>query len=822
MRSVAPLRRLALLAFVWLFAVAPSGGLGCSGEPARPLSEAASALRLRFPDQAAAVLERDEDFVEAGERFVVRAPAQAGTWRRLQVELPRDGGGVIRFRTAGGFEARVRALGMEGEGALAEQAVVYRRTGGISFWSAVPGGVEEWLLLDAGVARGAVAAWEIDGASTRQRGDAVEVVDDRGAARLRVTAPIAYASGGREVKTRLEAQGTRIALSVDGGGDAVLVDPEWVSVDSMSVARYAHTATVLEDGRVLVAGGYDEGVALASAEVYDPVTGAWTATLGGMSAPRAGHTATPLGNGTVLVAGGYNGAYLDTAEIYTEATNTWVLVGDFMNSARGYHTATLLVDGKVLVAGGASNGVVLNSSELYDPGDQSWTQTVNAMSTPRNVHTATLLADGRVLVAGGADDMGAVVSSAVVFDPSDESWTSVDMMGFPREYHTATLLDSGDVLVVGGDDGASVLASAELYDGAGWTPAVMMDGPRGAHTATLLGNGDVLVTGGIDGAFVPLASAALYTPPPVDAWTPVQSAMSTARNLHTAALLASGEVLVVGGLDDTGASLASAELYTLPVGDPCAAADDCQTGSCVDGVCCDAPCDGDCSACSAAAKGSGVDGECGLAAVGNACGDAATCTGTVVSGAGACNAEGTCELVPMQDCSPFACVDGACLTTCATEAECATPNDCQQVSCDMESQTCALFQKLDNTPCPGGVCIAGGCFLGSSANSTGSGGAGGGGGGGGGAGMSGSGATTTGAGATTGANGDGSEGDPRFHGGACGVARGAESPASSTAPRGLWIVVGLLVAWRSRRRARRSCDAPPGPPELEYHRRSTS
>lgn len=825
MRSAAPLHRFALFALVLLLTFAPSGGLGCSGEPASPPVEAASTLRLRFPDQAAKVLEQNQAFVGTEEGFMVRASAGAGAWRHVEVELPRDGGGTIRLRTGGGFEARVRALGMEGEGALAEQAVAYRRAGGISFWTAVPGGVEEWLHLDAGVARGSVAAWEIEGAEVRQRGDAVEVIDGDGVARLRVTAPIAYAAGGREVKTRLEGRGTRIELSVDAGGEEVLVDPEWVTADSMNTARYTHTATLLNDGtgRVLVAGGYDNAFSpVDTVELYDPEMNTWTDGPA-MTAVRAGHTATLLDDGRVLVTGGFDlNDYLDSAEIYSPTTNDWTPAPP-MGSTRGYHTATPLAGGQVLVAGGTGTGnVVLASAELYDSTMGDWMDTA-PMGAARNLHTATPLTDGRVLVTGGV--AAAALNSAEIYDPVASSWitTVPPPMSQARASHTATPIAGDRVLVAGGDDAIMGLNSAELYDVQNntWSAAPPMGSSRTAHSATLLVDGTVLVAGGADAMFSPLDSAELYDAQD-SSWTPVPTVMSAVRYQHTATRLAGGQVLIAGGF--AASPLASAELYILPAGSPCTAPGACESGFCVNEVCCDMACTGACMACSVM-NGAPADGTCGPAAAGTVCGGAASCNGGTVTSAELCDVNGTCQPAVTEGCGDYACADGACLTACESVAQCAAPGVCQEVSCNSTLAECALFQKLDNTPCPGGICIAGGCFTESSSNSSGGGSGMGGSGGEGGAGMSGSGSTTTGAGVVAGGNADGSDGEPQFHGGGCAVGRGP-------APRALWLGLGLLVAFARRRhgkaaprapRARsgggapsrgRSCDARPGSPEL--------
>jgi N-acetylneuraminic acid mutarotase len=149
----------------------------------------------------------------------------------------------------------------------------------------------------------------------------------------------------------------------------------WTSTGSMAVARRSHTATLLPDGRVVVAGGEGLGGArLASAELYDPASGTWSAA-DSMATGRFLHTATLLPHGRVLVAGGITSAgpgtdlIIDTAEIYRahrHGTGDWRLT-DSLNEPRALHAATALPSGDVLVVGGVQSGVVLASAELFRP-----------------------------------------------------------------------------------------------------------------------------------------------------------------------------------------------------------------------------------------------------------------------------------------------------------------------------------------------------------------------------------------------------------------------------------------------------------------------
>jgi N-acetylneuraminic acid mutarotase len=347
----------------------------------------------------------------------------------------------------------------------------------------------------------------------------------------------------------------------------------WSYTGDLNTSRYLHTATLLPDGTVLVAGGSNATGVLDSAELYDPDTGMWSIT-GSLNVARSVHTATVLQDGKVLVAGGITGSVSgefasNTAELYDPASRTWSLTGN-LNVGRDWHTATLLHNGKVLVAGGASgmNNPITNTAELYDPATGIWS-TARALNMTRFLHTATLLQNGKVLIAGGCSDGDCefAPNSAELYDPNLADWSPADSPKVGRESHTATLLPNGKVLVAGGAlEGIDDLDTTELYNPAKgrWSLTGSL-APIYNHTATLLANGKVLVAGGFR-LFVPRSdntrdNADIYDPATGN-WKRT-ARLNGPRLHHTATLLSNGKVLVVGGNDSrfNNSFLRSAELY---------------------------------------------------------------------------------------------------------------------------------------------------------------------------------------------------------------------------------------------------------------------
>jgi N-acetylneuraminic acid mutarotase len=333
------------------------------------------------------------------------------------------------------------------------------------------------------------------------------------------------------------------------------------SIRNMNTRRAAHTATLLPDGKVLVAGGFDDGTSSASTEIFDSAKQLFT-TAANMSVARSGHTGTLLSNGKVLIAGGYNGNYLATAELYDPATNTFTPT-HAMTSARSGHVATVLPNGKILLAGGVGTGwTFLSSAEIYDPATNTFAATGDMMAA-RESHTATLLANGKVLIAGGHRGRRpslTIYSSAELYDPASGRFTAAADMTRIRHKHEAVSLADGRVLILGGSDerdGQPAYTSTEIYDPAANTfrATGSMNSPRYKlqGTAVLLSDGKVLVAGG--------ASRAEVFDPARNTFSYAAGNLETPRLFATATRLRNGQVLITGGYHGNSVVSANAWIY---------------------------------------------------------------------------------------------------------------------------------------------------------------------------------------------------------------------------------------------------------------------
>jgi hypothetical protein len=342
----------------------------------------------------------------------------------------------------------------------------------------------------------------------------------------------------------------------------------FASTSSMKTPRYSHTATLLRNGQVYVAGGDSlnnfEVVAIADqTELFNPATGAFQ--LGG-NVSREFHTATLLQNGDVLFTGGITGETASGSWILApnaellKAESTSLQPTGNMSVGRYSHTATLLPDGRVLVTGGVAQSeakiVPTETAEIYDPISGAFTKVGN-MGRARAFHSATLLLTGKVLITGAGSD-------AELFDPATNSFTpagSFAPAGGTSNVYAAALLADGRVLVTNGPT-----APSQIYDPATgqFTPTGTMATWRANYTATLLSDGTVLIAGGYTAPSTPgtsgvvaVTSTEIYNPAS-GSFNPGPT-MHQGRYQHTATLLPDGSVLFVGGIGN--ATLTSAEIY---------------------------------------------------------------------------------------------------------------------------------------------------------------------------------------------------------------------------------------------------------------------
>lgn len=362
----------------------------------------------------------------------------------------------------------------------------------------------------------------------------------------------------------IDEAGVGYALTASSGALSETTEPfdvfgrgQWTTTGSMAGPRRDHTATLLDDGTVLVVGGtasgaeiydpatgsfapttsapvfshgqrmtatkLDDGTVLLvggtlqprAGEIYDPVAGTFDSTATRTNAPRVVHTATKLPDGRVLLAAGKDpsGPSHALAEIFDPASGSYTAIGD-LNEDRSSHAAVLLSDGRVLVVGGQQTtspgfAISLATAELHQ--GTTFSLAGDALARARTSPLVALLNDGRVLVGGGLS-----TEAPELFDPVTDTFEDTGDLAVPHSRGTATRLENGVVLVAGGftDVGPVVTDQAELYytRTAEFVPGASMTVTRQQHTATRLTDGRVLVVGGFDGSSG-VSSAEIYTPP---------------------------------------------------------------------------------------------------------------------------------------------------------------------------------------------------------------------------------------------------------------------------------------------------------------------
>lgn len=448
-----------------------------------------------------------------------------------------------------------------------------------------------------------------------------------------------------------------VVVRWDGAGLAypVLVDPVWESADDFVEARtqaaYAELTPGAPASQVLFTGGFASGqvgaTALKSAEIYFPLERAFAKTAD-MTGKRGAHTATLLDDGTVLVAGGLPDTgvvpqptdALTTMERYDVGTGTFAAVPIALNPGRALHTATLLTDGSVLFAGGTTIlGQPTISAVRFDPIGPGFTA-LQPMVTSRAAHTASLLRNGKVLLTGGFVQAQSALLSAELFEPAFNTFAAITPVGAgsktqmakARAFHVATQVDCRTILISGGTNkqsGGVIEATGELYlddenptgdadcpavptaTVRGFSPTVLaMTAARSRHTATRIPTGDVVLVGGTNGV-ADLSSTEIFKLLPTPAFAPhVDLGVGNERRDHAAILVNAGAtvgaghtVLVAGGTQGTTA-LPTALVLAKNLGEPCSIDAECESGFCPagDGLCCNTACGAECYSCTAATQ----------------------------------------------------------------------------------------------------------------------------------------------------------------------------------------------------------------------------
>ncbi|HMR06617.1 MAG TPA: kelch repeat-containing protein, partial [Polyangiaceae bacterium] len=628
-----------------------------------------------------------------------------------------------------------------------------------TYLGAAPGGGDIVLRVDAsGVEDHVVLHQRGEGLLTYQVGltqvsglrlvdSTLELLDAGGAPRLRVSPPYVVDAKGERHPASLSVRGCAVdtspvapfdrATTAPGASSCrlivawdpalaypVLVDPAWSTTAGPGVGhKTEHASAVMADGRLLIAGWGS-----TQAQIYS--SGAWAVT-GSMASSRTAPTATLLNTGLVLVAGGGTA----TAERYNPLSGTFSSAGT-MSASRSGHRAVALNDNSVLITGGDASG----TTQRYVPSTNGWLTPPGNLGSSRAGHAATLLADGRVLVTGGNSSP----KSTRLFSLAG-GWVAGPNMTIDRQNHVAARLSNDRVLVTGGEDvpnGPGAIADSEQYDPAtnSFTAAAPLPAAQRQAVGVPFGNRSKLyVIGGRGNGAGAVSSTWIYSAS-TNSWVN-GSAMQRSRFLHTADLLPTGQILIVGGTSGA-ETLPPAEIQCVDVGCACTGTGvgSCLVGSCVDGVCCNTSCTGTCQACSAAKKGSGANDVCGpisdgadpdsecAAQAASTCGTIGSCNGagacrlhpaatectaascfssTIAQPAASCDGSGTCNAPATVSCqSGYACTAGMCNTSCATAAECDVGFVCTGGQCVKKAngEACSA-----GTECTTGFCVDGVC-----------------------------------------------------------------------------------------------------------------
>jgi hypothetical protein len=569
------------------------------------------------------------------------------------------------------------------------------------------GSVEELRVLHDDSAP-SVARWRIATgpavASMRAREGRIELLDASGYVHLG-TAPI-YALDARGVRrdAALKVDGDIVEASIDVGGLAypIVLDPAWTTMATMAEARHFHASENLSGGRVLVMGGNSSaaGMPISSAEIYDAKTNTWSAT-GSLTVPRVQFKTAIVKSGTaagklVVVSGG-----LTSAEWYDPIAGTFKALAPMKATKQSLQLMS--VTSFIVAIGGAS-------AERWNSYGDTWDPLPAPTGAPASL-LAVAMNDNRILIVHGMKDYVTqdCLDTVEILDPLASTIAPAAKLPTKRCVGSLTLLPSGKVLAAGGTIRDVAYPEMEVYDPAtdSWSKVAPKPAYKGGFKSALLGSGKVLFFGGYVSDPTNVVSE-IYDPIK-DTWG-VQVPWTTARILTGVSTLTNGGVLVTGGISmSTSSKLA--EVFD-EGGNKCTKAEDCGSRLCVDGVCCDRACDGQCEACDVAGSvgtcatitgaphGSRTpcDGGGGDACKAKTCDGkdnktcaglppatvdckAATCADGAFTAAAKCDGKGTCAVPMAQGCGDYQCSATGCLNACESAADCKKGLVCKSRAC---------------------------------------------------------------------------------------------------------------------------------------------
>ncbi len=745
------------------------------------------------------------------ERFTI---ASTGAWTRLprttvNAALPARADGATRIASGVAPDAwiEISPLGLEPKpGVPVDGALVFRDAARSTDVVEVvePGRVEELRVLRGPDAL-STARYQVRRsdaiASLRVREGVVEAIDRDGVVRLATEPAFAVDANGarRALDVWLEDAGDTLVARLDPKGLAypIAVDPTWTAIPAPAGDHDGGSGVaVTASGKVVFVGGFTND----DVSVFDPATKTFT-TAAAMGANRGAPAVFAFGD-KVLAAGGSSVpvAVLASSEIFDLATGAWS-PGPAMSVTRRSMASVPLEAGRLLVVGGATTDATrLSTAEIFDAASSTWAS-AGTFSEPRVNPFAVRLNDGRVLIGGGRfrQSPAPTASTTAELWSGGTTWTATGSMGTPRENAAAVVLPSGKVLVhggmlappfTGGGTPTTFHSSAEIYDPATgtWSPTGSTPKSYDGHMLAVLPTGKVLLANSDSYLFDPATGT----------WSPAGKATFD----PLVSVLPSGEALVVNGDEaflfsqaSNGATCAadydcksgacndgvccsahcgafacvSGTCATSCTSDAqcvsthfcsggacapkkaiaaaCAAASECQSGACADGVCCNVACTGKCEACDVtpgtctAVTGAphGARGACGGVGAGTECGQACdgvdraachypglkpcgvnACSGGVETHASLCDGAGKCNDVP-KSCGAYECDATACKSSCATNDDCATGFTCVAGVCSAGPTPVLGSPCTDATTCPSGTfctdgvcCAVAACSAGSS------------------------------------------------------------------------------------------------------------